>query len=397
MTKKQNSQKKKQRFALQQTILKGLVVVLLLVGGLLAAYPFYARALNNFIDQQKLSYYKRASDKQQQEALEKMEKANKKLQKKEAVLGEDPFTKKREEASSSKFDKEHYIGQVAIDKLNVDIPLYDVTTDRLLSKGATLLKGSSYPTGGEGTHAVILAHRGLPERKLFSDLNKMKKGDIFVLDIMNKKMAYKVDNIAVVKPEDTHLLKIVPGEDLVTLLTCTPYMINSHRLLVRGHRVPYTEKMTSQVKQSNKLRQLEDALILAVTILLVVGALWLLYRLILGYLLSKKQFDITFIRENIHSEPLSGIRYGLFTKSGKNAVKREGLPLQAVSDETGKVVFENIPGGSYSVADASQQHEKKLRIKMKKQNHWQFVLRPRRSEKSRIFKKDNNWVIQKNK
>ncbi|WP_346349333.1 class C sortase, partial [Enterococcus faecium] len=105
-----------------------------------------------------------------------------------------------------------------------------------------LLEGTSYPTGRENTHAVISSHRGLPQAKLFTDLPKLTLGDSFYIEINGRTLAYQVDQIKTVEPTDTKDLRIEKGQDFVTLLTCTPYMVNSHRLLVRGHRVPYHAK-----------------------------------------------------------------------------------------------------------------------------------------------------------
>ena len=99
--------------------------------------------------------------------------------------------------------------------------------------------GSSLPVGGESTHSVITAHRGLPSAKMFTDLDELRNGDKFFIEVLGQRIAYKVDRIKTVKPEDTQDMKIIEGEDLVTLVTCTPYGQNTHRLLVRGHRVAY--------------------------------------------------------------------------------------------------------------------------------------------------------------
>ena len=111
----------------------------------------------------------------------------------------------------------------------------------MLQTAAGHLEGSSLPVGGSGTHAVISAHRGLPSATLFTDLDRMEEGDHFLLKILDDTLCYEVDQINVIEPDDTSALAAVEGEDLVTLLTCTPYGVNSHRLLVRGHRVAYTE------------------------------------------------------------------------------------------------------------------------------------------------------------
>ncbi|WP_070551462.1 class C sortase, partial [Enterococcus sp. HMSC069A01] len=138
--------------------------------------------------------------------------------------------------------EKHTIGILTIPEINVHLPIFDETNTVLLEKGASLLEGTSYPTGGENTHAVIFSHRGLPQAKLFTDLPKLTLGDSFYIEINGRTLAYQVDQIKMVEPTDTKDLRIEKGQDFVTLLTCTPYMVNSHRLLVRGHRVPYHAK-----------------------------------------------------------------------------------------------------------------------------------------------------------
>ncbi len=139
------------------------------------------------------------------------------------------------------------MGTVEIPKIKVKLPIYHTTNDDVLQSAAGHLEGSSLPVGGENTHAVISAHRGLPSAALFTDLDKMKKGDHFLLHILKETLCYEVDEITVVEPEETGGLAVEEGMDLVTLLTCTPYGVNSHRLLVRGHRVPYNpEKLADE-------------------------------------------------------------------------------------------------------------------------------------------------------
>lgn len=133
------------------------------------------------------------------------------------------------------------MGYVQIPKIGVKIPIYHTTSEEVLEKGAGHLPGSSFPVGGEGTHAVISAHRGLPSAALFTDLDKLTEGDHFLLSVLDDTLCYQVDQITVVDPTDTSTLVAEEGKDLATLLTCTPYGVNSHRLLVRGHRVPYEE------------------------------------------------------------------------------------------------------------------------------------------------------------
>lgn len=133
------------------------------------------------------------------------------------------------------------MGYVEIPKINIKIPVFHTTEDEVLQKAAGHLEGSSLPIGGESTHAVISAHRGLPSATLFTDLDKLKEGDHFLLYILDDILCYEVDRISVVEPDQTESLAVEEGKDLVTLFTCTPYGVNSQRLLVRGHRVPYEE------------------------------------------------------------------------------------------------------------------------------------------------------------
>lgn len=131
------------------------------------------------------------------------------------------------------------MGFITIDSLNVELPVYHGIDDAVLQRFIGHLPGTSLPTGEVDTHVVLSGHRGLPESKLFTDLDRMKEGDIFSLHVLGKNLAYKVDQIRIVEPREVSDLTIVPGEAYCTLITCTPYGINSHRLLVRGHRVAY--------------------------------------------------------------------------------------------------------------------------------------------------------------
>lgn len=147
----------------------------------------------------------------------------------------------KEYMSSLNLNGDGMMGYVEIPKINVKVPVYHTTEEEVLERAAGHLEGSSLPVGGASTHSVISAHRGLPSAKLFTDLDKLEEGDHFLLSVLNEILCYEVDQVSIVEPEETEGLSVEDGEDLVTLLTCTPYGVNSHRLLVRGHRVPYEE------------------------------------------------------------------------------------------------------------------------------------------------------------
>ena len=136
-----------------------------------------------------------------------------------------------------------YIEAGAIDKIDVNLPIYHETTEAVLQVGVGHLEGSSLPTGTKNTHAVLSGHRGLPSAKLFSDLDQLEVGDTFLVRILDQTFAYQVDQINIVLPQDTGHLGIVPGEEYCTLITCTPYGVNTHRMMVRGRRVDYSEEV----------------------------------------------------------------------------------------------------------------------------------------------------------
>lgn len=133
------------------------------------------------------------------------------------------------------------IGYIRIPKINAELPIYHGTEEKVLQSGVGHFEGTSLPIGGESTHAVLTGHRGLPSKLLFTDLDNLEKGDIFYIKVLGETFAYQVDQILTVLPENTKELTIVPGKDYVTLVTCTPYAVNTHRLLVRGYRIPYEE------------------------------------------------------------------------------------------------------------------------------------------------------------
>ena len=136
------------------------------------------------------------------------------------------------------------MGYVEIPKIQVNLPIYHGTDAEVLDRGVGHLLGSSLPVGGENTHTILSGHSGMASQKMFTDLEQLAQGDVFYLNVLNETLAYHVTEINTVLPYETDLLGIVPGEDLCTLITCTPYGVNTHRLLVRGSRIPYEEALT---------------------------------------------------------------------------------------------------------------------------------------------------------
>lgn len=147
------------------------------------------------------------------------------------------------------------MGYIEIPSIDVNLPVYHTTDESVLQVAIGHLDWTSLPTGGESTHTVLSSHRGLPSAKLFTDLDKVRVGDVFMLWIMNEQLTYEVDQILIVEPDETDALMIEEGKDLCTLVTCTPYGINSHRLLVRGHRI-------TNLEEAEVVRVTADAIII---------------------------------------------------------------------------------------------------------------------------------------
>lgn len=169
----------------------------------------------------------------------------------------DPEAQKKLEENSDYFNilnlnNDGIIGYINIPKIDVNLPIYHGTSEEVLKKGVGHLQNTSFPIGGEGTHSVLSGHTGLSSAKLFTDLNQLEEGNIFYVNVLGEKMAYKIDQIKIVEPQDTSDLMIHSDKDYITLVTCTPYGVNSHRLLVRGTRIPYTEEVEEEIKKEEK-------------------------------------------------------------------------------------------------------------------------------------------------
>lgn len=141
------------------------------------------------------------------------------------------------------------MGYIIIPKMNVELPIYHTVEERVLQSGVGHMESSSLPVGGPSTHAALSGHRGLPSAKLFTDLDQMEVGDQFFIKVLGETLAYEVHDVETVLPTETESLAIQQGQDLVTLITCTPYGINSHRLLVHAHRVPYVPEMEEAIER----------------------------------------------------------------------------------------------------------------------------------------------------
>lgn len=266
------------------------IVIIFLFGLSLLLYPFIANQWNDYRQKRLISSYDQTvAEQEASEGIDYEAEWERAEAYNEALLPSilpDSFAV----AEASGEDEEYMsclnitgngmMGKVEIPKIDITIPIFHTTEEEVLQNAAGHLEGSSLPIGGENSHAVISAHRGLPSAALFTDLDKLEEGDHFLLHILDDTLCYQVDKISVVEPEDTAVLAVEDGEDLVTLLTCTPYGVNSHRLLVRGHRVSYELEEIKDEKLSLANMSLHTNYLLWVIVGLVVTAIFslVLYR-----------------------------------------------------------------------------------------------------------------------
>ena len=224
------------------------LIVLFLAGLSLLLYPFISNEWNTYRQSKLISTYEQVIEEKQEEIdyTAEWDRAHAFNQALLPSILPDSFAIA---AASDEPDEEYMaclnlagdgtMGYVEIPKIDIKIPIYHTVSDEVLQMAAGHLEGSSLPVGGSDTHTVISAHRGLPSAALFTDLDRLEAGDHFLFYILDEILCYEVDQITIVEPEETDALAVEPGKDLATLLTCTPYGVNSHRMLVRGHRVAY--------------------------------------------------------------------------------------------------------------------------------------------------------------
>ncbi len=232
------------------------ILLVFIVGLGVMSYPLLSSVINNYGTRNEANTYLEKSEKMSSDEVEELfkqaETYNRSLT--NNVILTDPFDKEAYENIGANYeqtlniDDTGLIGYIDIPKINVYLPIYHGTTEEVLSKGAGHLANTSLPVGGKTTHSVISAHTAYPTETFFDYLTDLKENDVFYIHILTETLKYKVDQIKIVLPDNTSDLNIVNGEDYVTLLTCTPYSINTHRLLVRGTRVPYNKEEANSIQ-----------------------------------------------------------------------------------------------------------------------------------------------------
>ncbi|MDY5025722.1 MAG: class C sortase [Oliverpabstia sp.] len=261
--------------------LSSIILVLIFIIGLsLLLYPSFSDYWNSFHQSRAIASYAQSVTTIDDDQYEKMwaqaQEYNTTLAKKQNrwVLSEEEY---EEYEGLLNIGGTGIIGYIEIPNIKVSLPIYHGVDEAVLQIAVGHFEGSSLPVGGEGTHCVISGHRGLPSAKLFTNLDEMEEGDLFMMRVLDETLTYEVDQIRIVEPEDLSALDIEEGKDLCTLVTCTPYGINSHRLLVRGHRVENLESASS-IRVTADAMQIDPVMVapvIAVPILLIL-LIWLL-------------------------------------------------------------------------------------------------------------------------
>ena len=226
-------------------------VIIFITGLGIASYPFISNMVAQRHASQVVKDYETNVEEMDEEKIDAMKEAAKKYNEQLSnVVSVDDENENNEQGESyaDLLNIGQSLGYITIPKINVNLPIYNGTSQDVLSKGVGHIEQSSYPLGGESTHCVLTGHRGLPSAVLFTDLDKLEIGDEFYLHVLDEILAYKVDQIKVVEPNESGDLEIIDGKDYCTLVTCTPYAINSHRLLVRGERTEYKGEHDKQTK-----------------------------------------------------------------------------------------------------------------------------------------------------
>lgn len=245
------------------------ILLVFLIGLLIMLYPFISNFRNRMRTENLIGVYNGDVDKTSQQKLAEAYRKARTYNRNHTVNTiVDIFNQdspiRDEYMSLLNLSGNGMMGYIEIPEIHQRLAIYHGTGDEVLQKSCGHIAGTSLPVGGKSTHSVLAAHRGLPSAKLFTDIDRLKEGDEFYVFVLNHTLAYKVDQIKTVKPDNLDDLQIVKGKDYVTLFTCTPYAVNTHRLLVRGHRVPYVPK-------DNATRTMMDSFEMYWIIIFVIG------------------------------------------------------------------------------------------------------------------------------
>lgn len=348
---------------------KMIVIIGLLLSIFVMLYPLVSDTLNSMLDQAVMKEYRKQTARNLT-ASEKAHEKRRQEEKKRAEELKDPLSQaslqnaKRKAYTSGTY-AEHTIGVVYIPKIQVNLPIFDSTKEDFLTVGSALVAPSHYPSGGVNRHSVVSAHRGLPSATLFSNLDQLKKGDLFIFEVAGKYLAYKVSEINVVEPQDMSKVAPVEGKDLASLLTCTPYMKNTHRLIVTGERTEFLPSTFDALKEVEDRQVKNRAMIMLLVVGIVIGTIAFIYTVFIGMLIKTTYGRIVFrlVDSKTDSEKyFEGLPFGLYDRKGKEAMLRNGEHLIVRADETGLILFDELPGLTKFVVKQMQPHQESIML-----------------------------------
>lgn len=240
------------------SVLLGIVIIVL---------PMIVGAINQRRSDEAIANYEKMLSEQEEEREERL------------FSEADEYNQK---LASGEWNEEEYLrlldngsgmmGYIEIPRINIRDPIYHTVEEQVLQKGIGHIQTTSLPIGGKTTHAALSGHRGLPSSKLFTDLDRVREGDIILISVLTRTLAYEVYEIETVEPDEADSLEIVPGEDLLTLITCTPYAVNTHRLLVHARRTEYKEEM-AEIKAEHTISESDRILLAALAVVALILAL----------------------------------------------------------------------------------------------------------------------------
>ncbi len=293
-----------ERATMKKILLRILGIAMLLVSALMISYPFISNYLMSLNQEGDIIAFQEEAEKLDTDEVSEMLESARKYN--ESLLGKiiitDPFDPTIAELVSEDYmnvlniNSSGVMGYLEIPAINVNLPIYHGTSEDSLQRGLGHLVNTSLPVGGESTHSVITGHTGTTYSRLFTDLNQLVIGDVFYAHSVGETLAYEVDEISVVEPNETDKLRISAGEDYITLVTCTPYGLNTHRLLVRGKRVPYEEAVESQeestrVVESTWMQEYKDALFAGIIAFGSVFVVFAVIKIVFGVVKKRKKSE----------------------------------------------------------------------------------------------------------
>ena len=251
----------------------GLVLIFITGLGILL-YPIISNLLMNIFQTTAIQEYNYTVEQMEQDRIEEiLSEARVYNEQFKNTIVVDPFSQEAESSVNSEYNEilniDGTMGYIEIPKIDVNLPIFHGTSEEVLKRGVGHIETTPLPIGGEGNHSVLSAHRGLPSAKLFTDLDKLEIDDVFMIKMLTETLVYRIDQIKVVEPTDTQYLQAEEGEDYITLITCTPYAINTHRMLVRGTRID-TDEYLASINNSNLDNEKQSVNYLFIIVVLII-------------------------------------------------------------------------------------------------------------------------------